>query len=152
MIQEILSLIFMTFLPVFELRLSIPAGLFTMNLSWETVFLVTVVSNIIAGVIVFYALHYLINFLLKFDVIKKPYNYLANRARKKAEKKIEKYGWLALTLFIAIPLPGSGVWTGALIAHLFDIKFKKFLIADILGVLIAGTIVTAVSLGVVSFL
>ncbi len=59
-------------------------------------------------------------------------------------KYVDKYGTIGLALFIGVPLPGSGVWTGALAAFLLGFKRKEFSIANIVGVLIAGVIVTFV--------
>ena len=59
---------------------------------------------------------------------------------------MDKYGEWALAIFIGIPLPGSGVYSGALAADLLGLSFRKFVVANIVGVLIAGVIVTAVSL------
>jgi uncharacterized membrane protein len=74
-------------------------------------------------------------------------NWLYNRTRRKTRAKIEKYGAWALISFVAIPLPYTGAWTGALAAWLFDIPAKKAVPYIIIGILIAGIIVTAVTLG-----
>ena len=55
-----------------------------------------------------------------------------------------------LAIFIGIPLPGSGVWTGALAAYLLGVRFRDFAIACVIGVLIAAAIVTAVTLGLLN--
>ncbi|KYK26259.1 hypothetical protein AYK26_05625 [Euryarchaeota archaeon SM23-78] len=64
--------------------------------------------------------------------------------QKKSKKYVEKYGELGLAIFIGIPLPGSGVWSGALAANIFGLKFRKYLVASIIGVLIAGIMVTII--------
>jgi len=71
--------------------------------------------------------------------------------RQKADKnkgQIERYGFWGLVLFVGIPLPGTGAWTGSLIAALLHMDFKKALLADILGVLIASVIMSLISYGV----
>jgi uncharacterized membrane protein len=78
------------------------------------------------------------------------FNRILSKTRKKAkevEKKIDKFGYLALVLFVAIPLPGTGAWTGAFISWLLGLDRKKSLIAISTGVLIAGLIVLLISLG-----
>ena len=73
--------------------------------------------------------------------------------RKKAEKnkpKIDKYGFLGLTLFVGIPLPGTGAWTGSLIAALFHMHYKKSLLSILLGIILAFIIMSIVSYGIIS--
>ena len=65
---------------------------------------------------------------------------------------IEKWGPLALIIFVAIPLPFTGAWTGSLVAFVFDLPFKKSIALIFIGVLIAGVLVTLASLGVFTFL
>lgn len=72
--------------------------------------------------------------------------------RGKAEKnkaKIEKFGFWGLVLFVGIPLPGTGAWTGSLVAALLHMKFKKSMLACIIGVLLAAVIMTIVSYGII---
>ena len=76
------------------------------------------------------------------------FTYLFERTRKKHNGKFEKWGALALITFVAIPLPVTGGWSGALAAFVFGIPFKKALPLIFLGVIIAGAIVTGLSLGV----
>lgn len=78
---------------------------------------------------------------------------VAEWIERKAEKnkgKIEKYEYFGLFLFVAVPLPGTGAWTGSLIAALLHLDFKKSMLFVLLGILGAGVIMTAVSYGVVA--
>ena len=79
-------------------------------------------------------------------------NWLFERTRKKTKDKIEKYGDLALIIFVAIPLPNTGAWTGTLAAWLFGIPMKRALLNIFYGVLIAGVIVTMITSGLINFL
>ena len=79
-------------------------------------------------------------------------NWLFERTRKKTKDKIEKYGDLALIIFVAIPLPNTGAWTGTLAAWLFGIPTNRALINIFYGVLIAGVIVTVITSGLINFL
>ncbi|MEJ5292126.1 MAG: small multi-drug export protein [Candidatus Methanosuratincola sp.] len=63
--------------------------------------------------------------------------------RRRAKKKIDKYGFFGVMLFVAVPVPGSGAWTGSLVAHLFGLEKKKSLVAIILGTVEAAAIVYA---------
>ena len=67
-------------------------------------------------------------------------DWLFARTRKKANEQITNYEYLGLLLFVAIPVPFTGAWTGALIAYLFDLKFSKSLLTIFLGIIIAAVI------------
>ena len=71
---------------------------------------------------------------------------LEDRAMKKSDS-IKKYEFWGLVLFVGIPLPGTGAWTGSLIAALLEIDFKKAVLAELLGIIIATVIVSLVSYG-----
>ena len=97
-----------------------------------------------------------IPFILLF--IKKIFHWMADhhmskivvKMEEKAKKnkpKIDKYGQLGLTLFVGIPLPGTGAWTGALVASLFDMDLKRASISIFLGIILAAIIMTAISYG-----
>jgi uncharacterized membrane protein len=66
--------------------------------------------------------------------------------RKRADSKIRRYEHLGLLLFVALPVPFTGAWTGALIAYLFNLKFSRSLITIFLGVLMAASIMTLITL------
>jgi uncharacterized membrane protein len=140
-------MILITMLPFLELRASIPYGINFLKLAWPTVFIVCVISNIILGIIIYFMLDKFVHFFLRFRVFEIPYKKIVLRTQKKIHPYVEKYGEIGVALFIGVPLPGSGVYTGALGAYILGLKFKKFIIADIIGVLIAGTIVTIISTG-----
>ena len=73
-------------------------------------------------------------------------DWLFERTRKRADSKIKRFEYIGLILFVAVPLPFTGAWTGALIAYLFDLDFKKSLITIFIGVLIAAFIMIIVTL------
>ena len=142
---EIINLILITLMPFFELRASIPYGVFSTDLSLLTIFLVCVVTNIILAPILYFFLDKVIHVFLEVNAINKIYQKTITKAQKKVHKYVEKYGILGLALFIAIPLPGSGVYSGALGAYVLGFKLHEFLKAAIIGVLIAGIIVLLIS-------
>ena len=146
MLSEIALIAGITLLPGLELRASIPAGIFTTNLHWSTVFLAAVISNILLGAVVYAVLEKLLIFFQDYRWFKKPYNWYHKRVHNKIHKNVEKYGELGLALFIGVPLPGSGVYSGSLAAHLLGMNFKKFFLANIIGVLMAGIVVTLICL------
>jgi len=144
--NEILNLIWITFLPFLELRASIPYGIFKTNLHWLLIFIICVITNIILGAILYLLIDKIIKIATKIKIIDNIYQKYIERMQKKINRYVDKYGELAVAVFIGIPLPGSGVYSGAIAAYLIGLKYKKFIIADIIGVLIAGIIVTIVSL------
>jgi len=144
--NEILNLIWITFLPFLELRASIPYGILKTNMHWFLVFIICVITNIILGLILYPLLDKIITISTKIKIIDNLYQKYVEKTQKKINKYVEKYGELAVAVFIGIPLPGSGVYSGALAAYLIGLKYRKFLIANIIGVLIAGIVVTIVSL------
>jgi len=145
-VAEILKIIAITFIPTLELRASIPYGIFGTNLSWLVVFGVSLIANIVVGIIVYLLMDFIIKVLTKVTLVRRWWENYVQNTRRKIEKGVEKYGEWAVAIFIGIPLPGSGVYTGALASYLIGLKFKKFIIANIVGVIIAGIIVTAVCL------
>ncbi|MCK5283028.1 MAG: small multi-drug export protein [Nanoarchaeota archaeon] len=143
--NSILHLILITLLPFLELRASIPYGVLYTELHWSVVFLICVIVNIILGILIFLFLEWIIKIITMIKPIEKIWNKYVERVQTKMHKATEKYGEWAVAVFIGIPLPGSGVYSGALASYLIGLDFKKFLAANIIGVLIAGVIVTIIS-------
>ena len=158
MLYKILILILVTLIPTLELRASIPLGIiggevmiFNTTLqgfgfNWPLVFLVCVLTNIILGPLVFIILNKFIHYFLRFNLFAKYYHKKVEKTQKKIEPYVEKYGLFGIALFIGIPLPGSGSYTGALGAYLLGLDLKKFILANTIGVIIAGIIVTVATL------
>ena len=146
MINEIIKMIAITFVPTLELRASIPYGIFAANISWLIVFAVCVVANIIVGILIYLLMDLIIKIITKIPVITKVWDNYVAKNQQKIQKGVDKYGKWALAIFIGIPLPGSGVYTGALAAYLIGLRFKKFMVANVIGVIIAGIAVTVICL------
>ncbi|MBT6774106.1 small multi-drug export protein [Candidatus Woesearchaeota archaeon] len=143
--NEILNLIWITLLPFLELRASIPYGVFKTELSLLTIFLVCVITNIVLAPIVYFILDNFVGLFTKIKFIDRIYQKIVIRTQRRVHKYVEKYGVLGLALFIGVPLPGSGVYSGALAAYLLGFRKRDFFMAAVIGVLIAGTIVLLVS-------
>ncbi|MFH1376678.1 MAG: small multi-drug export protein [Candidatus Woesearchaeota archaeon] len=149
--NNLLNVILLSIIPISELRGAIPLGILN-GLSWELVFIVATISNIAIIPIIFLFLDYLHKHFSKSKYYKYVFNKLVNRTRKKIEHKIgTKWELPALLLLVAIPLPGTGAYTGTLAAWLFNIERKRALVTIMLGVLIAAIITTLVTLGAISF-
>jgi len=144
--KAILILILITLIPTLELRASIPYGILRADVHWGTVVLVCVLTNIVLGPLVYLFLHKAITLLLRFEWLKGIYQRTVTKIQRQIQKSIDRYGEMGVALFIGIPLPGTGSYSGALGAYLLGLSYRKFIIANLIGVLIAGTIVTAVVL------
>ena len=146
MIYSILELILITFLPFLELRASIPYGILKLGMNWFPVLIICVITNIILGIIIFFLLDKFVHIVIKIKPLGKLYNKIVARTQKKIEKQVDRWGELGVAAFIAVPLPGSGVYSGALAAYLIGLSYKKFILANIIGVIIAGIAVTLIVL------
>jgi len=154
-IGKIAATFFTAMLPIGELRASIPLGLGAYNLDIYSTIIVSIIGNLIPAIIIIYALEPISKFLMKkFKWAYKFFTWLFNRTRKKYYKKFEKYSGFALALFVGIPLPMTGAWTGAVIAFVFGIPPKKAILDVFLGILMAAAIVTIVfkTIGYVKFI
>ncbi len=142
---ELIAFIISLF-PVLELRGGLVAATF-LGIDWWKAFAYCFIGNMLP-------IPFILLFIRKvFDLMKKkkPLDKLVHKMEEKADKhsdKIEKYSLLGLFLLVAIPLPGTGAWTGALVAAFMDLKISRALPVIAIGVVVAGIIVATVSYGV----
>lgn len=141
-----LAVFLTSMLPVIELRGALPLAINVLDISWPKAFLIAYIGNLIPAPIILYLLGPVVKLLSRIRVFDRFFTWLFDRTRRKSTKVIEKYEEIGLMAFVAIPLPGTGAWTGALIAFLFGLDFKKSLLIIAIGVLIAGVIVTSLCL------
>ena len=134
------KILFGSMIPFLESRYIIPYAMWEFNWQWWEVFPLALVGNILPIPFVLIFFKYIEKFLRKFIFWVNLMDKIFDRTRKKANKKIERYETLGLLLFVAIPLPFTGAWTGSLIAYLFDLNFYKSLIVILLGIIISGSI------------
>ncbi len=153
MFLKYLSIFGIALLPFVELRLAIPIGI-SMNLLPFFVFIVAVLADILLGFILIEILSTLDTWISQWNLfgIGTFYQKVRTTSRKKLHRFVKKYGVLGVALFIAIPLPGSGVYTGTLGAFLIGLDKKHYRWACVLGVVIAALIVTLLSVGVAGFI
>ena len=144
--KVILVLILITLIPTLELRASIPYGILRADIQWWGVVLVCVVTNIVLGPFVYLFLDRGMGLLLRFQWLKDIYGKTVTRTQQRIQKSVDRYGEMGVALFIGIPLPGTGSYSGALGAYLLGLGYRRFIIANVIGVLMAGSIVTAVVL------
>ncbi len=144
--------VFYTFLismvPIVELRGAIPIGLGLGLPLWLAVS-VSIIGNLVPIPFIIIFIKKIFAFMRRWDKLDGLVTKLEQRAEKKSET-VKKYAFWGLFIFVAIPLPGTGGWTGALIAAMLDMPLKKAMPAIILGVLGAAIIVSTVSYGAFS--
>lgn len=146
MLEAILTTFFVAMVPVIELRGALPIGV-GMGLPPLAATGLAVLGNLVPIPFILILLKYIFNFLRDKKYTKKMIAWLEAKAEKH-RRTIDKYGWLGLVILVAIPLPGTGAWTGALVASCLAMPKKRSFLAISLGVVIAGAIVLAVTYGV----
>lgn len=147
-----LSTILIAMLPVSELRGAIPIAIGVYGMKPVDAFLLSVIGNTIPVIPLLLFLEPVSNFLRKWNFWNKFFTWLFTRTHKNHSREFEKYGTLALAVFVAIPLPATGAWTGCAAAFVFGIKFKNALIAITAGVVAAGIIVTLIMVAGINLL
>lgn len=137
-------------IPILELR----GGLLVASLldvSITTAIPICIVGNIIPIPFILLFIKQIFKWLKKIKLFRGMIERMETRAMGKSDT-IKKYEFLGLMLFVGIPLPGTGAWTGSLIAALLDVDFKKAIIAELLGIIIATVIMSVVSYGLLGVL
>lgn len=146
-LKELLYIVVISMVPVIELRGAIPVGL-GFGLPFWPVFIAAMIGNLIPVPFLILFTRRVFEWLRKkSSMLERFVSKLENKAASK-EELLKKYELLGLCILVAIPLPGTGAWTGSLVAAVFDIRLKHAFPAIALGVLIAGIIVSVVSYGV----
>ncbi len=145
--------LFLTIMPFTELRVGLPLAItyaLEKNIPLFQIFLLIVLLNILIIFFIFYFLDNIHLSLMNFKIYRKNFEFLLKRFQKrvdKFEKKHESLGFLALILFVAIPLPMTGAWSSCLISWILGLDRKKSILSISLGVLIAGLFILIGTLG-----
>ncbi len=135
--------------PIGEMRAAIPLGLGIYKMPPLAAYFWAVSGNIVSTALAIYIIAPAANFLMAHSELSRRFmSYIFERTRKKYDGAYEKWGNLALIIFVAIPLPMTGAWTAAIIAFLFGIPFWRALFLISAGVTIGGFLVLGASLGV----
>ena len=127
--------------PIAELRGAIPVAKLHYDFPWHYAFLIAIIGNLLPVPFILLLLNAATRLLSKVALFNRILNWLFERTRRRG-KIIERYERIGLVLFVAIPLPVTGAWTGSLAAVLFGLKFKHAFLSIFIGILIAGAIVT----------
>lgn len=132
-------------MPILELRGGLIAASL-LNVEYFRALIISIIGNILPIPFILLFIEKILIWLDSFKPTKKISNMLKNKV-KKNKTNIEKYGYVGLILFVGIPLPGTGAWTGALIAALMQLDFKKSLICIFIGILLASIIMSILAYG-----
>jgi len=141
-IMQWLWVLLLAMLPISELRGAIPLAIGIYKLNPYISIPLIVLANFVPVPFILKFLGPVEGFLRRWKFWDKLMDRIFERTRKKTKKSIERWESLALILFVAIPLPVTGAWTGSLAAYLFGLDFKKSLLCIFIGIVIAGAIVT----------
>ena len=150
MLKNYLLVFFVSMVPVVELRGAIPIGL-GLGLPVLPTYVICVLGNMLPVPLIYFFARKVLEWGRDKPVIGKFFTFCLEKGKKGGEKLQAKAGrglFWALLLFVGIPLPGTGAWTGTLAASILDMKFKDVLIACMGGVLLAGIIMGLASMGV----
>ena len=149
MLSPFLQTLIMAMTPVVELRAAIPFGL-ALGLDPLTCYMAAVIGNCIPIPFIILFIEHVFRVMRKLSP---KFGALVDKLEQRADEKsdvVQKYALWGLVILVAIPLPGTGAWTGSLVAALMNIPLRKSGPACVLGVLIAGVAVMAISTGVIA--
>src|SRR5574344_385296 len=147
-LSDYLYTVILSIIPISELRGVLPYAFFNSIPLWQA-YLIATVSNMLVIPIVWIFLSSIHKLLYRLDWYRKLFDRTIERVRKKITGKIDKFGYLGLVIFVGIPLPVTGAWTGTLGAWLLGLDKKKTFLFISLGVWLSGVIVvTLLKLGV----
>jgi uncharacterized membrane protein len=142
--KEVVVLI-ISALPIFELRGALPVAINLFHFPWYYALLLAIIGNLLPVPVILLFLEAISRWLSKVGFLNRFFCWLFEHTRRRG-KIIEKYERIGLVIFVAIPLPFTGAWTGSVAAVLLDLKFKHAFISILIGICIAGIIVTCLSL------
>ena len=139
---------FCSMIPIIELRGAVPMG-WAMGLEWWQTYIISVLGNMVPVPFILLFIRAILAWMERIPCFEKMVRWLRAKAEK-GRGKVEKYAVIGLAVFVAIPLPGTGAWTGSLVAALMGMRFPKAVISAVVGVLAAGVIMSLLSYGVVA--
>ena len=143
-LPEELVVIIISALPISELRGGIPVGLALYDFSALKSFFLAIVGNSIPVIPLLLFFKPISEFLSRWGPLKKFFDWFFERTKKRA-RIVERYEAIGLAIFVAIPFPATGAWTGCVVAMLFKLRFKYSVIAILCGIILAGIIVAILS-------
>ena len=134
-------------IPITEIRASIPVAIIGYEMNPFAAFIYSILGNVLVGILTFVFVDNIFDFFLKkIEWLNKIWTKYIHRIQTKNVEKFEKWGAFALIAFVAIPLPFTGIVTGAVAASIFDIPFKKAIPLLAIGSVISGIILVLLSI------
>ena len=141
-----ITIFIVSLLPIIELRGGLIAAAI-LKVSFIKAFIICFIGNLIPIPFILWFIRIVLNWMRKIKIFKKFVLWLDKKVEKK-KGQIEKFGFWGIVAFVGIPLPGTGAWTGSLIAAMLDMDKKKSFFACMLGIFIAGIIMSILSYGI----
>ncbi|MDK2796013.1 MAG: hypothetical protein PWQ22_764 [Archaeoglobaceae archaeon] len=148
--MNFLSVLIISATPILELRAGIPLAIY-LGLNPVEAYLISVAGNFLPVPFLLFALDKLLNLSRNFAFIWNLYEKIEMRVRRKKDL-IEKYGYIGLFFFVAVPFPATGAWTACLLAFLLNMNKLKSIISILAGICIAGVIVISPIIGLLNFI
>jgi len=145
---KLLATFLISMVPIIELRGALPIGV-GLGLSPVTALVVSIIGNMIPVPFIIIFIRRILDWMHRFE----KFDRIASRLEAKAERggeKIVRYEMFGLFLLVAVPLPGTGAWTGSLVAAFFDLRLKNAVPVILAGVVTAGIVVFLITYGVVA--
>ena len=140
-----LTVVIIAALPIIELRGALPVAINVFHMPWYWAFCLSVIGSLLPVPILLLFFESITKVISKVSIGKRLVEWLLERTRRHG-KLIERYERIGLILFVAVPLPVTGAWTGSIAAFLLGIKFKYAFLSILCGLIIAGAIVTCLCL------
>lgn len=145
LIYDFIITILFSLSPLGEAKVGIPYGLLK-DLNPYLVFVFALAANILVFPLMMFFLNFINKVLTRLLWYKKSALWVARRAKKGAGDKLEKYGYWGLAFFVMVPLPGTGVYVGSIVAYLFKMDTKKAFVANTAGITISSLIIWSVAI------
>jgi len=145
-LSQKLAVVLLAAIPLAELRGSMPYAMFVFKMKWQEAIVLSVIGNFIPVIPFLLFLEAFAHRLMKYPAWNKLFTWSFNRTRKRSSV-IERFEAIGLALFVGVPLPLTGAWSGCIAAFLFRIPLRLAIPAITAGILIAGVVVTLVCLG-----
>ena len=144
-IAEELTVIIISALPIIELRGALPVAINLFHMPWYRAFCLVIIGNMLPVPVLLLFFELLARTVSKLAIGRRLVSWVLTRTRRHS-KLVERYERIGLTLFVAIPLPFSGAWTGSIAAFLLGMRFNYAFFSILCGIIIAGTIITCLCL------
>lgn len=143
-----LATLLLSMIPVGELRGALPVAILVYKMPVAMAIIISIIGNMLPVYFLLMFFEKVSRWLInRYDFADRFFEWLFERTRRKLHTKVQKYGYWALALFVAIPLPVTGAWTGTLGSFVFGLPKKKSFLAILAGVCVSSVIVTVLTFG-----